>query len=58
MHYVLIVLALIAGVIATILGFGFVNDAEWVEDFSGWFALALTFFIAAHLPYDRFNRHE
>jgi len=53
MYVVLVALALLSGAIATMLGFGFVDDADWLEDWPGWVSLTLSFFIAAHLPWGR-----
>lgn len=52
MRTILIILAVICALVATVLGFGFLDDADWQEDVLGWLALSLTFFFAAHLPLD------
>lgn len=55
MRLVLIVLAFIAGLVATVVGFGFVHDAGWTEDWPGWVSLSLTLFVLAHFPWERFT---
>lgn len=52
----LIVASLACGAVATVLGFGFIDDVDWLEDFSGWLALAITLYVAAQLPYDKYHR--
>ncbi len=53
MRFILILLALICGVIATAKGF------EWFDinpdQYNGWLAAALTLFIAAHLAPDSWS---
>ncbi len=54
MRTVLIVLAVITGLIATVLGFGHVP--EHAADILGWLALGLTLYAAASLPFERHER--
>ena len=54
MRSVLIVLAVLAGAIAALLGFGHVP--EHAADVVGWLALSLTLYVAASLPFDRVER--
>ncbi len=49
MRIYLIIAALICGIIATVLGFQFLDEPGWNEDYPGWLALALTFWIASDL---------
>ncbi len=50
----LIVLAVLAGAVAAVLGFG--HAPEHAEDIIGWLALSVTLYVAASLPFDRFDR--
>ncbi len=54
MASVLIVLAFVAGVIASLLGFG--NFSEYAGDIFGWLSLSVTLYVAASLPFERYNR--
>lgn len=56
MSSVLIILAVIAGAIASLLGFG--HFAEYAADFGGWLALSLVLYLAASLPFDRYHRNH
>lgn len=54
MRTVLLILAIIAAMIATALGFGFIDDAGMQEDTIGWLALSLVFYYFANLPLDTY----
>lgn len=59
---ILLVAAVVCGVIATGLAFGwgfwFFDERTWRADGLGWLGWAVTLFIAAHLPWvTRFDRN-
>lgn len=53
MSLFLLVLAIIAFVISTVLGYGFVDDPDLIEDYPGWVALGLVLFALSFIPWDR-----
>lgn len=46
----LLIVAVLALAWAAILGFGFVDDLDLVEDYSGWLAFGLCVAVLAELP--------
>ncbi len=56
MRIALIITSVLCGAVASAIGFGWIDDATWQSDYPGWLAIAVTFFVAAHLPFERYER--
>lgn len=54
MKTLLVIAALVCAIILTLIGFGWVGADD--PRVFGWLGLTLAFFIAAHLPLDRYFR--
>ena len=50
MTLLLLILALVCAIVSAAMGFDWIHDAHALA----WLAVATVFFIAAHLPFDRY----
>lgn len=50
MTLLLLILALVCAIVSMAMGFDWINDPHAVA----WLAAATVFFVAAHLPFDRY----